>query len=1642
MTSLNNLLEELSATTQTVREQGAIFESLTMAYLCHEPFYKDHYSQVWKYSDWAREQGMDGTDTGIDLVARTRGTNEYHAVQCKFYDKERTVQKKDIDSFFTASGKTSFVHRIIVATTDNWSQPAEAALRDQQPPVSKIDRHDLENSRIDWSQFEPDQMPALKPKLALREHQQTALTAVRAGLGEADRGKLIMACGTGKTFTSLKISEECFGRGHRVLFLVPSLALLSQSLTEWTQQSTLPLHCFAVCSDSHVGKKRRTNEDVVETFLHELRYPATTQAGPLARELASRHDEDHISVVFSTYHSIAVINEAQQQYGLDDFDLIICDEAHRTTGATFEGEEESKFVRVHDNAYIRASKRLYMTATPRLYSPKAQAVAEKDHITLCSMDDEALYGREWHVTTFSEAVERGLLVDYKVLVLAVDEAHISSRLQNLLSDENNQLKVDDAARIIGCWKALSKQDQEGMLVNDTHPMSRAVAFCQVIERVRGAKTHKVGSKNIAEMFQAVVEAYQEREPGPVTLTCEAAHIDGSMNASEKEKQLQWLKEEPERPGQTCRILSNVRCLSEGVDVPTLDAVLFLTPRNSQVDVVQSVGRIMRKAPNKKLGYVILPVVIPAGMDPSDALSRNAPYKVVWQVLQALRSHDDRFDAMINKLSFDGKDPDKMEVIAVTDQIHRKASPSRDRTDQARTQAVEQFTIGEKPPEPWGRRQVPIPFQVGEFERALYARIVQKCGTRDYWEDWAKDIANIAKTHIARITSIVNDTANVREVTTFRDFTKELRDDLNDSITDEEVIEMLAQHLITQPVFDALYGDYEFSRYNPISCAMQKVLDQLQTHHLEKETDTLRQFYASVRRKVENTKTVRGKQQIVVRLYDTFFRNAFPRMTERLGIVYTPVEVVDFIIHSVNDLLQSEFGQTLGSDNIHIIDPFTGTGTFITRLLQSGLINREQLPRKYAEEIHANEILLLAYYIAAINIEAVYHDIIGAKTYQPFNGICLTDTFQMYEKGDLISGLLEDNSTRRRKQKQLDIRVIMGNPPYSIGQKNQNDNNQNVGYPNLDERIRETYVAKSQAGLSKGVYDSYIRAIRWASDRIGDSGIIGFVTNAGFLEAATADGLRQCLAEEFSKLYVFHLRGNQRTSGELSRKEGGKIFGSGSRSPIAITLFVKNPAAEQQGQIYWHDIGDYLTQQEKLTRINKFSSVKGIEAAQDWWLITPDKHGDWVNQRDDAIHNYIGLGDKRSKGNTMFNNYSQGVLTSRDAWCYNASKGRVMNNITCMIDFYNDETARFSETHAGLNKAQKSARVNDFINSESTKIKWSANLIKELVNGNCLTFETQGLVPSLYRPFTKEWIYFNRKLNERVYQIPKILPNSSVQNLIICVSGVGARSGFSALMTNAVPNFHTLDTGQCFPLYLYEKVDIVDADSQEQMGLFADDSDQGEAGNSPYVRKDGISDAGLRHFQQAYPAESISKDDLFHYIYGMLHSPDYRERYANNLSKELPRIPRVKAAADFREFSKAGRALASFHLDYETVDRYPVKIEGNPVTDADYRVEKMKFGKTGKTTDKTRVIYNHKISMTGIPLEAYDYVVNGKSALEWVMERQVVTTHEDSGIVNDANDWAIETIGDVRYPLELFQRVITVSLETVRIVDGLPGLVLE
>lgn len=1156
--SFAKIIGKYRKTAFSERDKGDRFERLIQAYLKTDQQFASQFKHVWLWSEFFGRDDLGGSDLGIDLVAQTFD-GDFWAIQCKCFDETTYIDKAAVDSFITTANRTfrneqlvtcRFSHLLWISTTNKWSKNALESVRNQGIAFTRLNLINLIEAPVDWDNLEKG-IHGEKARVAkknLRPHQSEALQKTHEHFRVADRGKLIMACGTGKTFTSLRIAEnETAGKGI-VLFLVPSIALLGQTLREWSADAINPINAICICSDPQITKSRQHDADTDATSVVDLAMPASTDSRFILHQFQRLRDNKKpgMTVVFSTYQSIEVIARAQKVLmddGFGPFDLIICDEAHRTTGVTLAGDDESAFTRVHDNDFIRARKRLYMTATPRLFSDDSKSKAAQADAVLCSMDDESLYGSEMYRIGFGEAVERNLLTDYKVLILTLNDKDVPPAVQRMIADRESEIDTDDASKLIGCINALSKQflgDDGDTKAVDPLPMRRAVAFCPNIKT----------SKKITAVYNTAADSYLDSLPAEKKeqmVTIASKHADGTMSAPQRDEILSWLKAPSE--GNECRVITNVRVLSEGVDVPSLDAVMFLSARNSQVDVVQSVGRVMRRSEGKKYGYIIIPVVVPSNVEPDKALDDNERYKVVWTVLNALRAHDDRFNATVNKIELNKKRPSQILVGTAEYGFDEDGAPVNKMNDDEVSYSASKGI----------HEQMALQFE--QLQNVVFARMVQKVGDRRYWEQWAKDVAQIAERQIERIAFLITERTEQRKA--FDDFLAGLQKNINPSITENQAVEMLAQHIITKPIFEALFDQYSFVNNNPVSKSMQTMLEALEGSSVAEESDTLQRFYESVRKRASGIDNAEGKQRIIIELYDKFFKTAFPKMVEQLGIVYTPVELVDFIIHSVNDVLQQEFGRSISDENVHLIDPFTGTGTFVVRLLQSGLIKKEDLLRKYMHEIHCNEIVLLAYYIAAVNIENAFHDLSGETSdFVPFEGIVLTDTFQLGESGkgtdDLFSEMFPQNSARVQRQKKAPVRVIMGNPPYSVGQKSANDNAQNQKYDKLDARIAATYAKKTDATNKNSLYDSYIKAFRWSTDRLDPrhGGVIAFVTNGAWVDGNSADGFRKMLEEEFSKIYVFNLRGNQRTSGELSRKEGGKIFGSGSRTPITITILVK------------------------------------------------------------------------------------------------------------------------------------------------------------------------------------------------------------------------------------------------------------------------------------------------------------------------------------------------------------------------------------------------------------------------------------------------------------------------------------------------------
>ena len=1420
-----------------------------------------------------------------------------------------------------------------------------------------------------------------------------------------------------KTYTSLKIVEnETKGKGL-VLYMVPSIALLSQGLESWAEDSQYKLKPVCICSDASASKYA----DDDENNLLDMTFPASTDVDTIVKRLKFYQDKGDFIVVFSTYQSIDVVSKAQAKLlhetdgKFGKFDYIVCDEAHRTTGAKSKNKSESHFTKIHDNDFIHGAKRLYMTATPRYYKDSVKKNAEEKDFILWSMDDESIYGKEFYRIGFGKAVSLGLLTDYKVLVLTVSEDELSDELKAGIK-KDTELNADDYTKLVGCVNGLSKRikgDNGATIQEDPSKMHRAVVFCSSINRGKRS-TGGICSTEFAEEFPKIAKLYkndvQEEEKQQV-VDVEVQHIDGTMNVQLRADKLEWLKEETGDDNK-CRILSNVRCLSEGVDVPALDAVIFASARDSQVDVVQSVGRVMRSFHGKKFGYIIVPVVLPPGANPDDILGKESHrFNVVWDILNALRAHDDEFNATVNKINLNKNKPSKVVIGTIPGHTFAMRNDGGASGHDADGENVNTQLSQEEI-----AKQLEIKF--GPLQDGIYAKLVEKVGDRLYWENWAKKVGDIAQKFIYRINELIKSGKAAKE---FDAFLKGLQQNINPSVDEEQAIEMIAQHMITRPVFDALFEKYRFVENNAVSRSMQKMLDLLEKEELDRDTEALANFYADVRKNVGDIDNLEGKQSIIKTLYEKFFKGAFPKTVEKLGIVYTPVECVDFIIRSVNDILKSDFGCTLSDENVNILDPFVGTGTFITRLLQSGLIKSEDLERKYRQEIFCNEIVLLAYYIADVNIESVFHELMNREKYLSYDGICLTDTFQIseHEEGKIDNSWFPENSANVDKLKKLPIQVIIGNPPYNAKQKNANDNSQSQKYEHLDARVAETYSIHTNSTNKNSVYDSCIKAFRWASDKIlsnNEGGVLAFITNGKWIDDTAREGFRKSIEKEFSKIYVLNLRGNQYTGGELSRREGGKIFGSGSRTPISITILVKKPNQVQdtKAAIYYHDIGDYLSREQKLALVRKFKSVDS--KALKWQLIHPNEKGDWLNQRDGSFDEFIGMTPERkfkTSSQSWFILNSRGNETGRDTWVYNYSQKALNNHINIIVNEYNKNVG---------------CKSKDELNYDETKVSWTSSLISKVLKGQSIHNENI-FADAVYRPFCKMRTYRGEDLIHRYGQFREIFPTPDSKNVVICVSGIGGTKESSTFVTNHIPDLNILDAGtQCFPLYWYEKKESL------QLSLF-DEEPQAE-----YVRRDGISNWILNEVRSRLKIKSIDKEMIFYYVYGFLHSLEYRSTFEADLKKSLPRIPIIEDVDAFNDFYQAGKALAKLHLNYENVPAYEdLEIEdtyhGKDAYEHYAVNPKMKFPKKDQ---KDTIIYNDYITIRHIPAEAYDYIVNGKSAVEWLMERYAITIDKKSGIKNDPNDWSREheTPG---YIFDLVCSIVNVSVKTMEIVHKLPKL---
>ncbi|WP_187929793.1 DEAD/DEAH box helicase [Helicobacter pylori] len=1590
--SAYKLIKEKLQAIPNLRHKGSLFEKISKQFL-QEHDSANEYESIELWGDW-KLRGKE-RDRGIDMVITT-ASKEYIAVQCKFH--QNSISLNDISTFLTqlqsGVGEVRFKKGIIISSSHLTSEALKAIEQIRSTgmdiDIDIISEEDFIYSRIDWEKFDPtkteDEIP-LCDKKRPRPHQTEAINATKEYFSDPKnkRGKLIMACGTGKTYTSLKIMEALDPK--ITLFLAPSIALLSQTFREYAQEKSEPFYASIVCSDDKVGQSK--NEDNDDINFSELPIKASTRLEDILSVYEKAQKENKRFIIFSTYQSALRIKEAQEA-GLNGIDLIICDEAHRTVGAMYssnERDDKNAFTLCHSDENIKATKRLYMTATPKVYSESSKAKAKESDNVIYSMDDADTFGEEIYTLNFERAIALDLLTDYKVIILAVRKENLSG-VTNSVNKKISQLeakgtKLDKklinnefVCKIVGTHKGLAKQDlivlddknkedndlknkEDNDLKNkaDTFVSQRAISFCKSINT----------SKNIKDSFETIMECYDEelKKKSFKNLQIKIDHIDGTMNCEERLKKLENLNQfEPN----TCKVLSNARCLSEGVDVPALDSIVFFDGKSAMVDIIQAVGRVMRKAKNKKRGYIILPIALEESeIKNLDEAVNNTNFKSIWKVIKALRSHD---PSLVDEATF----KEKIKIFGSDD--GKKQNDEKTLFDTILLQ---------------------------DLADAVYNVMPTKLGDRNYWENFTKKTGNIARTLNNRLKMIFEKNPEF-----FHGFLDSLRENIHQGIKEEEALDMITSHIITKPIFDAIFGD---NIKNPIAKALDKMVQKLTTLGLEGETKDLKNLYESVKTEAARAKSQKSQQELIKNLYNTFFKEAFKKQSEKLGIVYTPIEVVDFILRATNGILKKHFNTDFNDQNITIFDPFTGTGSFIARLLskENNLISDEALKEKFLNHLFAFDIVLLSYYIALINITQAAQN--RDSSLKNFKNIALTDSLDYLEEKSTkgvfpLFADLKENKDIKDTLADQNIRVIIGNPPYSAGAKSENDNNQNLSHPKLEKWVYETYGKNSTAKVGATTRDTLIQSIRMASDLLKDRGVLGFVVNGGFIDSKSTDGFRKCVAKDFAHLYALNLRGNQRTSGEVSRKEGGKIFDSGSRATVAVIFFVKDKNAPNN-TIFYYEVEDYLKREAKLHLLAGFENLESVPFKE----ITPNNKGDWINQRNDDFEKLISLkrDPKLKIFDTIFDLNSNGVATNRDPWVYNFSPNALMQSVQRCIDTYNADLKRFNERfreafkqRTAKDKGVKSDKLHKQLNdkeitTDKTKIAWTRSLKQGFIkNTNLPESGMERIRLALYRPFNKQWLYWDKNLNEEQSQLPKIFPDKSAQNVVINTSSMASRN-FSCLIANEITDVQTMANTQAYPLYYYD-----------------------DLGN----RYNAISGYALNLFRRHYKDNAITEEEIFYYIYAIFHHKGYLEKYKNSLAKEAPRIA---LSEDFKELSMLGKELAELHLNYESGEMH-TSVEYNLLENAGiegyYDVVQMKKDKKGD-----RILYNQNIAITKIPQKAFDYVVNGKSAIDWVIERYSITTDKDSLIENNPNHYA-----GGKYIFELLCRVIKLSEKSVDLIE--------
>ena len=1464
----NHILPAFGALRQNAADApaaGRLFERVIARALGAYPAYS--FADVWLWADWPdRAAHGFAQDIGVDVVARTTD-GKLWAVQTKFYTG--TVPKEGVDSFLSMMSGDVFDRGLLVYT-GSLTAHSQTKLDKAAPRVQVASEADLAGWPIDWeAAIDPLRGPVVVAPKEPKTHQRAAVRAVLEGFESSDRGRVVMPCGTGKSLTGLWAAEGCVGGGGTVLVTVPSISLISQMMREWASNQDLAIRhrYFGICSDPSTGRLER---EAASEFARMPDVSVTTAPADIAAELSVPVDPAEMRVVFSTYQSVPVLSGAlADASGFDGFDLMICDEAHRTTGVEHEGRKGSDgsgFHQVHDDALVPAAKRLYMTATPRVFTERLRTRLDGEETNYWSMDDEETYGPMFYRMSFSDAIGRKLLTDYEVIVVAKQTAPALGGPDRAAWNWDDLLRKPDAdtgkspteskrdlqlaasgyaTKLLGVLDAMSSpmtavsstgrvageidprwsdpaahdalESETGRPAADYAPMRSAILFANTVYRSRVAGQQGCFAGDASRglsLLEEVSAGLGAKHPARDVLSVATRHMDGSTRADGRARSLHWLREAGElEPGAECRIVSNSKVLSEGVDVPSLDAVVFMDPRGSAVDVTQAVGRAIRLSEGKNHGRIVIPVVMAPGSNDTlaERIMEAEGFKTVLEVVRALRSHDDRADLWLTDTV---RPPIRFIVDAEDD------SSGDEGEDSTR---VEQLTLADIDP---------------DLENKVFSKITSVCGDKRLWASWGRRASAVCKAVAERTAELLVD-----DDPGFTQFVDDLKATVGEQVTPEAARQMVAQHVVTIPVFDSLFPANGFAKENPLSKSMDRLLTQMAARQgivpsadsvgyglalqvFANELAPLHDSYESMVRILTAAADDPVKKMDRLReIYDEFFAHAMKRETEKLGIVYTPVEIVDFTILASDTVCRRHFGRGLTDEGVNILEPFVGTGTFMRRLLTiegadgNHVIRDEDLRRKYDSELYAQELVLLAYYIAALSIEAGMEsrDGFADGKFDQFVNIAHGNTFI----GDGPAGFSQldmglDNTAANQRVKGSEIHTVIGNPPWSAGQKSSADDNQSDSNPEVAARVSETY---GRSDLVKGVGQKalgnmYVQAIRWASDRINGDGMIAFVHPNSLSTATSLAGMRAALRDEFTDIYVVNLRGDAYKSGEEAKAEGLNVFayvempdgsevrhGTGSRNGVQITILVKDASADSSvpATLHYAEVPDYSGLRDKFDWLEALRP--GTEEFFSKFTEVPvnDAH-DWVNLTDGSFEQlpialYSSSKPQRGKGVgecIAVSSHAQGVNTASDAFAYAFGRGDLVAKIRPLIDEYNRVRTNVSR---GEDIADAVA------SSPKGLIKWHDVLKRHAKRGTPIEFDEDRIRRVLYRPFTTVWLYEDDRIVNSVRRVASMfprLPGDGGYDLTVDSGGGAAIScrtgrGISVLATRVPTDLGCLST---------------------------------------------------------------------------------------------------------------------------------------------------------------------------------------------------------------------------------------------------------